>query len=126
MSIAGVGEGGEPPDGLDQIRELCSGEVNFKTEGWRNLIFMQQLRLWVGNEVRVTDAVLCLNHNNPTYPTKLYMAENVGGPVNWNEANVPLLGRYWHSFSWRDVSPALPYHEILAAHLAPLASDKAA
>ena len=71
------------------------------------------------------DALLCLNHNNPTYPTKLYLAEQVSATLNWNE-NAFILGRQWFTFSWKDVSPNQPIFDILAAHLAPLARGKAA
>ncbi len=69
--------------------------------------------------------MLCLNHNNPTYPTKLYLAAKVGTGVNWHETAY-ILGREWHTFSWRDVKPDQPVIEILAAHLAPLNQGKTA
>lgn len=104
---------------LQPIAELCDGEVSFRTEGWRRLIYMQGLRFYVGGIERKMDAVLCLNHDNPTYPTKLYLAEKVAGGLNWNETAY-LLGRSWYTFSWRDVPANQPHIEILAAHLAAL------
>lgn len=104
---------------LRLIAELCDGEVSRRTEGWRQLIHMQGLRFLVNGVEHTMDALLCLNHNNPTYPTKLYLAEKVGAGLNWNES-VYLLGRDWHTFSWSGVSPQLAPGEILAAHLAPL------
>lgn len=101
------------------IAELCDGKVSFKSEGWRKLIYMEKLRFRVGATQYVTDAILCLNHDNATYPTKLYLAQNVGGGINWNE-NAYLLGRNWPTFSWSGVTPDQPYLDILAAHLAPL------
>lgn len=112
-------------DGLGPIAELCDGGASFKTEGWRKLIYMKGLRFWVGSKQFVMDAILCLNHDNPTYPTKLYLADNVGGGVNWNESAY-LLGRNWPTFSWRDVPANQPYIDILAAHLAPLGKAKVA
>ncbi|TIL83045.1 MAG: hypothetical protein E5Y89_02435 [Mesorhizobium sp.] len=112
-------------DGLGPVRDLCDGKVTFRTEGWRKLIHMEKLRLLVGATQHVIDGILCLNHDNPTYPTKLYLAENVGGGLNWNESAY-LLGRNWHTFSWRDVHANQPYLDILAAHLAPLSAAKAA
>lgn len=105
------------PD-LQPIAELCD-KVSLKTEGWRKLIYMEKLRFLVGAKNFVMDALLCLNHDNTTYPTKLYLAENVGGGLNWNETAY-LLGRNWPTFSWRDVSADQPCIDILAAHLAPL------
>lgn len=110
---------------LRPIAELCDGTVSFKAEGWRNLIYMEKLRFLVAGAQRVMDALLCLNHNNPTYPTKLYLAENVGAGLNWNETAY-LLGRNWHTYSWRDVTPNQPYIDILAAHLAPLSKGQTA
>jgi hypothetical protein len=107
------------------IAQLCDGKVSFKTEGWRKLIYMEKLRFRVGSKQYVMDAILCLNHDNPTYPTKLYLAENVGGGLNWNESAY-LLGRNWPTFSWRDVPANQPYIDILAAHLAPLSKGQAA
>jgi hypothetical protein len=107
------------------IAELCDGKASFKTEGWRKLIYMERLRFRVGAKEYVMDAILCLNHDNPTYPTKLYLAENVGGGLNWNETGY-LLGRNWPTFSWKDVPADQPYIDILAAHLAPLSKAKAA
>ncbi len=101
------------------IAELCEGEVSRRTEGWRHLIHMQRLRFLVNGAQHTMDALLCLNHNNATYPTKLYLAEKVGTGLNWNETAY-MLGREWHTFSWSGVSPQLPPAEVLAAHLAPL------
>lgn len=110
---------------LNPIRELCNGQVKFMREGERRLIFMQQLRMLVGGAERCIDALLCLNHNNPTYPTKLYLAERLECGLNWNES-IFLLDRHWHTFSWRDVSPSQRPFEILAAHLAPISRGRAA
>ncbi len=110
---------------LRPIAELCDGNVSFKSEGWRKLIYMEKLRFWVGARQCVMDAMLCLNHDNPSYPTKLYLAENVGCGLNWNESAY-LLGRNWPTFSWRDVPANQPYIDILAAHLAPLSKGQAA
>lgn len=112
-------------DGLGLIRELCNGKVARLKEGWRDLIYMEQLRLLVGIEQRVVDALLCLNHENSSYPTKLYLAENLGAGLNWNETAY-LLGRNWHTYSWSGVQPNQPFADILAAHVAPLAKAKAA
>jgi len=102
---------------LRPIAALCDGEVSVRTEGWRRLVYMQGLRFYVGGVERKMDAILCLNHDNPTYPTKLYLAENVGAGRNWNDSAY-LLGRQWYTFSWRDVGPNQAPIQILTAHLA--------
>jgi hypothetical protein len=110
---------------LGPIAALCDGPVSYRTEGWRKLIHMTGLRFLVNSVQHKMDALICLNHDNQTYPTKLYLAEQVGGGVNWNETAY-ILGRQWFTFSWRDVSPNQLHHEILAAHLAALNKEGAA
>jgi hypothetical protein len=101
---------------LVPVHTLCSGEVEYRTEGQRRFVFMKGLRFHAHGVPRVLDALLCLNHNNPSYPTKLYLAENVGCGLNWNESAV-IFGRQWFTYSWRDVLPGRPVIEILAMHL---------
>ncbi len=110
-------------DDLRPIADICDGEVSFKQDGWRRLIFMQSLHFYSDGKQFVMDALLCLNHNNPTYPTKLYLAETVGTTLNWNE-QAYILGRNWHTFSWRDVKPDQPPIKILADHLSALHKRK--
>lgn len=110
---------------LEPIKAICSGAVSYRIEGWRQLIHMQGLHLYVDGVEKEMDGVLCLNHNNQTYPTKLYLSDAVGSGVNWNE-QAYILGRNWHTFSWSGVSPDLLPMEILAAHLAPLNKARAA
>lgn len=116
---------GVPEAELGRIAEICDGKVTFRVDGWRRLIHMEGLRLYVGDVYRTMDAVLCLNHDNGSYPTKLYLAENVGAGMNWNET-AHLLGRAWFTYSWSGIKPDQPAFEILAAHLAPLGKKTAA
>lgn len=116
----------EPTDEeLDAIRALCRGNVSYRKDGWRQLILMQNLRFTAAGQAQEMDALLCLNHENPTYPTKLYLSRNVGCGLNWNE-EAYILGRNWYTFSWANVSPTLTPLEILADHIAPLAVGIAA
>lgn len=108
-----------PDELLRPIAELCDGQVSFHLEGARRLIHMQGLRFYVDGVKQTMDALLCLNHSNPAYPTKLYLTAQLGAGLNWNETAY-ILGRSWHTFSWRDVSSDQLPIEILAAHLAPL------
>jgi len=105
--------------GLRRIRALCDGEVSRKADGGRDLLYMEGLRFLVGGKEHKMDALLCLNYPNPTYPTKLYLSEKLSGGLNWNESAY-LLGRQWHTYSWKDVPANRPLIEILAAHLAAL------
>lgn len=113
-----------PDELLHPIAQLCDGEVSFRMEGARRLIFMQDLRFYANGAEQKMDALLCLNHNNPTYPTKLYLAAQLGCGLNWNETAY-ILGRSWYTFSWRDVASDQSPIEILAAHLAPLSRGRA-
>lgn len=107
---------------ISQILQLCDGPVTQMSEGGRNFIFMPGLRFYAQGRDMKMDALLCLNHVNPTYPTKLYLAEKVESRLNWNETAY-LFGRSWHTFSWSNVSPNQSVFEILAAHLAPLSQE---
>ena len=49
---------------LDAIRHVCAGEVSYRTDGWRRLIFMEGLRFKANGQNREMDAVLVLNHDN--------------------------------------------------------------
>ena len=102
--------------GLRRIALLCDGEVSRKTDGNRDLLYMQSLRFFVTRTERKMDALLWLNNPNATYPTRLYLPEKLGAGLNWHE-DAYLLGRQWHTFSWRGVSPNQPLIDILAAHL---------
>lgn len=112
-------------DQLDAIRHLCTGEVSYRTDGWRQAIHMQGLRFMANGQNCEMDAVLVLNHDNATYPTKLYLEENVGCELNWNESAY-ILGANWHTYSWANVPSQLTPFEILANHLAPMAMQTAA
>lgn len=118
-------EGAPTDEQLDAIRSVCAGDVSYRTDGWRRLIHMEGLRFKAKGQNREVDAILVLNHDNATYPTKLYLAENVGCGLNWNETAY-ILGRNWHTFSWANVPPNLAPIEILANHLAPIAQRNAA
>ena len=114
-----------PEEQLAPIRELCGGDVRFMMEGERRLIHMPQLHFLVDGQEQCMDALLCLNHSNPSYPTKLYLAAQLGCGLNWNES-IFLLNRNWFTFSWSNVPGHQTPLEILAAHLAPLARGRAA
>jgi hypothetical protein len=110
---------------LAAIRPLCSGPVTYHEDGWRQAIHIPGLRIPEQGQHREVDALLVLNHDNPNYPTKLYLAEQLGCGLNWNESHY-ILGRHWYTFSWSNVPMSLPAIEILAIHLAQLKLDRAA
>lgn len=109
----------EKDPGLRRIEALCDGPVSRMTEAGRDFVYMEGLRVLVQGKEHKVDALLCLNHTNPTYPTKLYLSKNLGAGLNWHE-NPYIFGRQWHSYSWKDVAANRPIIEILALHLSPL------
>jgi hypothetical protein len=101
---------------LEPIQLICGGSVQRMTEAGRNYIHMVKLKFNVRGTTRVMDALLCLDYPNDSYPTKLYLAENLGLGLNWNE-NGFILGRQWFSWSWKDVGRNQKPLAILAGHL---------
>jgi len=105
---------------IDPIAAMCTGVVERRTEGTDAFIMMEGLRINVRGTVHQRDALLCLNPRDG-YPTKLYLSERVphGGKhaPNWNASLYYILGRKWHSWSWRDVPAKQPSASILADHL---------
>lgn len=116
------GSGGTSPQQVEVDPELvpismiCSGKVVFMSEGVQRFIFMEQLRFLVRGQERQMDALLALNNPNGGYPTKLWLPENLGLGLNWNESAY-ILARPWFSWSWSGVSPSQPPLAILAEHL---------
>jgi hypothetical protein len=104
-----------PPE-LGPIAALCDGEVRYREEGNRRFVYMEGLRFFVEGVEKKMDALLCLNHENAGYPTRLYLPEKVRAGLNWNE-NAYFFARSWDTWSWSGVSPDLPPVEILAGHL---------
>lgn len=107
---------GEIEHELLPIVALCLGPVRYMAEGGRRYIFMERLCFLARGEQRQMDALLCTNYPNDTYPTKMYLAENIGHGLNWNETAY-LFARTWFTWSWRGVSPNQTPFAILAGHL---------
>lgn len=118
-------EGANDDEQLGAIQSLCAGDVTRRIDGWRQLIHMKGLRFMAAGQSREMDAILVLNHDNETYPTKLYLKDNVGCGLNWNETAF-ILGENWHTYSWANVPRDLPPVEILANHLAAIPIKEAA
>lgn len=101
---------------LMPIQQLCEGMVQCMSEGQEQFIHMGGLHFRVRGQPTVSDALLLLNNSNPSYPTKLYLPTNLGLGLNWNESR-SILGKVWHSWSWKDVRPNQAPIAILAGHL---------
>ena len=104
------------PSELAPIAALCSGRVQYMSEGERRYIYMEALHFLVQGAEKRMDALLCLNYPNDTYPTKLFLPSNLGLGLNWNETAY-VLGRPWFSWSWKGVSPNQTSFAILGGHL---------
>jgi hypothetical protein len=110
-----MGETDVAPE-LISIAGLCAGRVTYMEEGGRRYVFMERLRFLVRRVEKQMDALLCLNYPNSTYPTKLFLPENLGLGLNWNETAY-ILARHWVTWSWKDVRPDQEPIAILAEHL---------
>ena len=78
-------------------------------------IFLPGLKLTIGQEECVLDALLCpVQHGG--YTTRLFLADPIPrrGP-NWTTHNI--LSRSWHTWSWNNVPANLSPLQILSAHL---------
>jgi hypothetical protein len=101
---------------LAPIAMICGGPVQRMEEGGRHYIYMGGLHFLVKGQERVMDALLCLDHPNDSYPTKLFFPANLGLGLNWNE-NAFILARPWFSWSWSGIARNQPPFAILAEHL---------
>lgn len=114
-AVSSVPEAAIEPE-LAAIAAICSGTVRYMEEGGRRYIYMTGLSFLVRGAQQNMDALLCIDYPNPTYPTKLYLPQNLGLGLNWNETAY-ILAKTWFTWSWKGVSPAQPPFAILAGHL---------
>lgn len=78
-------------------------------------IFLPGLKVIVGKEECVLDALLCpVQHGG--YTTRLFLSEPIPQRgQNWTTHNI--LSRSWHTWSWNNVPAYLSPMQILSAHL---------
>lgn len=78
-------------------------------------IFLPGLKVSVGQEERILDALLCpVQHGG--YATRLFLAEPIPQRgQNWTTHNI--LSRSWHTWSWNNIPASLSPMQILSAHL---------
>jgi hypothetical protein len=101
-------------DGLDEMHQVCPG-ASLKTESGQRFIDLPGLKIRVGTEIVVRDALLTM-HTHSGYSSRLFLSEPIAASraVNWTVHTV--LGRTWHTPSWNNVAPARPV-EMLLQHL---------
>jgi hypothetical protein len=102
---------------LAEIASLIPG-ARVLPDGGVDYIFLPGLRVSVGGEERVLDALLCpVQHGG--YSTRLFMAEPIPQRgQNWTTHNI--LSRLWHTWSWNNVPANLSLMQILSAHVGAL------
>lgn len=77
--------------------------------------FLSQLKVRVGDELHVMDALLCTTTHSG-YTTRLFLERPISGRgSNWTVHQI--LGRPWHTWSWQGVPADLTPVQILLAHM---------
>ncbi len=101
---------------LAALKRLCPG-LDRWTDGGRIIPFLPALQFDAKGKAVTRDALLW-PHERDGYPSRLFLAEQAPSrqALNWN-LTFNLQGRVWHSWSWKDVSNAMPLTAILAGHL---------
>ena len=99
-------------------------DVKVLSDGGRDYVFLPRQAILVGDVRHEMDALLCPGEHTG-YATRLFLAQPIaerptirGQPANWTPHTI--LGRTWHSWSWRDVSATLPLSQMLLAHVSAL------
>lgn len=99
---------------LAEIAALVPGARALSDAGI-NYIFFPGLKVSVGQEERLLDALLCPSQHGG-YTTRLFLAEPIPERgQNWTTHNI--LSRSWHTWSWNNVPANLSLVQILSAHL---------
>jgi hypothetical protein len=105
---------------IESLQAACPGATE-KHEAGYHFVFLPQLKVPVGDQVKVMDALLALTSHSG-YATRLFLNEQIaerstinGQPANWTEHQI--LGKNWWTWSWRDIPTNLPWIQILLAHL---------
>jgi hypothetical protein len=96
------------------LLEFCTSAREMTEAGVR-YIYLAGLRFCSSGITLTRDALLCpVPHSG--YVTRLFLSEPVPARgSNWNQFHI--LGKSWHTPSFKDVSNSQPLVEILAAHL---------
>jgi hypothetical protein len=104
---------------LAELEEACPGAKRM-AEGGKEYIYLPTLTIRRGKTVFTLEGLLTLSEAAP-YPTRLFLSQpipNAAGfpPLNWHH-QVHVMGRTWHTWSWKDVTADASLLEILRAHL---------
>lgn len=100
-------------DDLAEVRIVCPG-ASYVSEGRCEFVDLPALKIPIGNEIELRDALLSLNAHTG-YTSRLYLSGQIAcRGQNWTSHIV--LGRTWHTPSWNNVPPGRPI-EMLQQHL---------
>jgi len=101
-------------DAFGDLRQVCPG-ASLKQEGGQNFVDLPGLKIPVGKETVIRDALLTLQGHSG-YASRLFLSQPIQAPrtANWTVHTV--LGRAWHTPSWNNVPPGRPV-EMLLRHL---------
>jgi hypothetical protein len=100
-------------EAVAELRVVCPGAAG-RTEGGRQFIDLPSLKIPVGTDIMVRDALLSVQGDG-SYTSRLYLSAPIQGRgVNWTQHS--LFGRSWHSPSWQGVPQGRPV-EMLLQHL---------
>jgi hypothetical protein len=100
-------------EALAELRQVCPA-ASIKSEAGQDFVDLPGLKILIGNEFVARDALLSLQTHSG-YASRLFLSQPIAGRgVNWTVHSV--LGRTWHTPSWKDVAPGRPV-EMLLQHL---------
>lgn len=103
---------------LADVQSLCP-KAHVLVEGSVSYIHLPSLKLQVGSESRVLDALLRPSAGPDGYTSRLFLSEPFPTKgQNWTTHRI--LEKTWHAFSFNNVPAELRLIEILANHLAVL------
>jgi hypothetical protein len=101
-------------DALGDLRQVCPS-ASLMQEGGQNFVDLPGLKIPVGKEVVVRDALLTLQGHSG-YTSRLFLSQPIPTPRAGNWTVHTVLGRAWHTPSWNNVPPGRPV-EMLLQHL---------
>jgi hypothetical protein len=95
---------------LTEITEVCPG-ATFIKDGPDGFVHLPSLKIPTGKEFIVRDALLSLNAHSG-YASRLFLSAPI--PNRGNNWTVhTIMGRTWHTPSWKDVLPGRPIEMLL-------------
>jgi hypothetical protein len=105
---------------IASLREIFPG-ATAKADAGKEYVYLPQLKVTVGSSVKMLDGLLCPSDLDG-YQTRLLLAEPIaerqtinGQSANWRTYTI--LGRTWHTWSWRNIPSNLPLVQMLLEHL---------